>query len=331
MVWKPGTAEVRRRGRDVALLAVGRMAEVARRAADLLAADGVSCSVVNARWVKPVDTETLGWAASNHRLVVTIEENTGIGGFGASVCEVYADLGISSPVLRLAIPDCFVTHGATSQLLSDIGLTPDGVRGAVLGRLLDLDPEAGPSEWRLLRRGPMARRRIDAVLVDRGLFPSRERARAAVLAGEVRVAGQVVHKAGRAGSRRRRDRSRREAPLRLSRRRQARRRVRAFRRRRHRSRAVDVGASTGGFTDCLLQSGASEVAAVDVGYGQLAWQLRGDERVRVFERTNIRHADVRDLGGPFELVVVDVSFITLQTVMPALIGLMGDPPTGRAG
>ena len=146
VVWKPGTAEVRRRGRDVALLAVGRMAEVAEGAADLLEADGVSCSVVNARWIKPVDTETLGWAASNHRLVVTIEENTGTGGFGASVCEVYADLGISSPVLRLAIPDCFVPHGATSQLLSDIGLTPDGVHGAVLGRLLDLAPEAGPSE-----------------------------------------------------------------------------------------------------------------------------------------------------------------------------------------
>jgi hypothetical protein len=61
------------------------------------------------------------------------------------VCEVYADLGILSPVLRLAIPDCFVPHGATSQLLSDIGLTPDGVHGAVLGRLLDLAPEAGPS------------------------------------------------------------------------------------------------------------------------------------------------------------------------------------------
>jgi len=140
-VWKPGTAEVRRRGSEVALLGVGRMTQVAAHAAELLDLDGVSCSVVNARWVKPADTEVLAWAASNHRLVVTIEENTGTGGYGAGVCEVYADLGISVPVLRLAIPDCFVPHGATSQLLSDIGLTPDGVRGAVLGRLLDLSPE----------------------------------------------------------------------------------------------------------------------------------------------------------------------------------------------
>ena len=79
-------------------------------------------------------------------------------------------------------------------------------------------------------------------------------------------------------------------------------------------RAVDVGASTGGFTDCLLQNGAASVVAVDVGYGQLAWSLRGDERVVVFERTNIRHADPAALGAPFDLVVADVSFISLRTV-----------------
>ena len=113
---------------------------MALRAAEALEADGVSCSVVNARWVKPIDTDSLSWAATNHRLVVTIEENTGTGGYGAGVCEVYADLGIPVPVLRLAIPDCFVTHGATARLLCDVGLTPEGVRSAVLGRLLDLPP-----------------------------------------------------------------------------------------------------------------------------------------------------------------------------------------------
>ncbi len=170
----------------------------------------------------------------------------------------------------------------------------------------------------------MARRRIDAVLVDRGLYPSRERARAAVLAGEVRVEGQVVHKAG--------EQVLEDAVIEVAEKpryvsRGGDKLAGAFEHfdvavaGRH---AVDVGASTGGFTDYLLQSGASDVAAVDVGYGQLAWQLRGDERVRVFERVNIRHADVRDLGGPFELVVVDVSFISLRTVLPALIGLMGE-------
>ncbi len=79
-------------------------------------------------------------------------------------------------------------------------------------------------------------------------------------------------------------------------------------------RAVDVGASTGGFTDCLLQRGAESVVAVDVGYGQLDWRLRNDGRVRVAERTNIRSADLALLGAPFDVVVGDVSFISLRTV-----------------
>ena len=74
---------------------------------------------------------------------------------------------------------------------------------------------------------------------------------------------------------------------------------------------ADIGCSTGGFTDCLLQAGAASVAAVDVGYGDLAWKLRQDPRVRVFERTNIRLADPADLGAPFDLVVADLSFIGL--------------------
>lgn len=76
-------------------------------------------------------------------------------------------------------------------------------------------------------------------------------------------------------------------------------------------RALDVGASTGGFTDVLLDRGAATVSAVDVGYGQLLWRLQTDDRVRVFDRTNFRHADPVDLGAPFELVVVDVSFISV--------------------
>lgn len=83
-------------------------------------------------------------------------------------------------------------------------------------------------------------------------------------------------------------------------------------------RALDVGASTGGFTDCLLQRGAKSVAALDVGYGQLDWKLRTDERVTVIERTNFRHADPAALGAPFDVVVADVSFISLGTLAPAL-------------
>jgi 23S rRNA (cytidine1920-2'-O)/16S rRNA (cytidine1409-2'-O)-methyltransferase len=86
-------------------------------------------------------------------------------------------------------------------------------------------------------------------------------------------------------------------------------------------RAVDAGASTGGFTDCLLQRGAAAVVAVDVGYGQLHGRLRHDPRVAVHERTNVRHVEPADLGGPFDIVVGDLSFISLRTVAGALIGL----------
>ena len=90
--------------------------------------------------------------------------------------------------------------------------------------------------------------------------------------------------------------------------------------------ALDAGASTGGFTDCRLQRGALEVVAVDVGRGQLDARLRNDPRVRVCERTNVRHLTLGDLGRdgrPFDLVVADLAFISLRTVAPALLGLAG--------
>ncbi len=89
----------------------------------------------------------------------------------------------------------------------------------------------------------------------------------------------------------------------------------------------DSGASTGGFTDCLLQQGASKVFAIDVGYGQLAWKIRSDPRVVVMERTNIRYVTPEDLGEPLDLSVVDVSFISLRIVLPAIKRLL--KPTGQ--
>ena len=84
---------------------------------------------------------------------------------------------------------------------------------------------------------------------------------------------------------------------------------------------IDVGSSTGGFTDCLLQAGAAHVACVDVNYGQLAWKIRTDERVSVFERTNIKLADPGELGAPFDLIVCDVSFIGLAVLAPSFARL----------
>lgn len=168
----------------------------------------------------------------------------------------------------------------------------------------------------------MAARRLDVELVERGLAPSREQARGLILAGDVTVDGAVVTKAGAA--------VRDESVITVA------------ERQRYVSRggyklagaldtfgvdpagvdAIDIGASTGGFTDCLLQRGARSVTAVDVGYGQLAWELRTDPRVRVFERTNIRNADPETLGGPYDLAVIDVSFIGLAKVLPAVRPLM---------
>lgn len=88
--------------------------------------------------------------------------------------------------------------------------------------------------------------------------------------------------------------------------------------------ALDVGASTGGFTDCLLQAGAIKVYALDVNYGQLAWKLRQDKRVVVIERTNIRHYDGTDIEEQPDLATIDVSFISLKVVLPAILSLLKD-------
>lgn len=170
----------------------------------------------------------------------------------------------------------------------------------------------------------MSRRRLDAILTSRGLFGSREQARAAILAGDVTVAGVVLTKAG-AQVEEAADIEVRERPRFVSRGGlKLEGALETFGLEVTGARAVDVGASTGGFTDALLQRGASEVVAVDVGYGQLAWSLRTDSRVRLFERTNIRHADPHELGAPFDLVVADLSFISLNLVLDRLLELCGE-------
>ncbi|MDH4140926.1 MAG: 1-deoxy-D-xylulose-5-phosphate synthase, partial [Coriobacteriia bacterium] len=159
VILEAGRAELRREGSDVAFLAVGRMVGVAEEAAELLAEDDVSATVVNMRWVKPIDLQTVSRMAASHRLLVTVEENTGIGGMGSGVLEGLADLGIEMPVLRLALPDCFVTHGAMEKLLAEVGLDVEAVRGAVLGRLLGLDEGEIPSSVEERSRGAAPSRR----------------------------------------------------------------------------------------------------------------------------------------------------------------------------
>lgn len=174
-----------------------------------------------------------------------------------------------------------------------------------------------------------AKERLDNLLVARGLAPSRARAQALILAGKVEVAGAIATKAGAQVAA--------DAAV-------------ALREDDHPyvSRgalklvhgldgfgvdpaglvAIDLGASTGGFTDVLLRRGARRVYAIDVGYGQLAWALRQDPRVVVLERENVRELDPAKVPEPCDLAVIDVSFISLTLVLPHVVTLLR-PPAGK--
>ncbi|MBL8163541.1 MAG: TlyA family RNA methyltransferase, partial [Anaerolineae bacterium] len=161
-----------------------------------------------------------------------------------------------------------------------------------------------------------AKQRLDILLVERGLVPSREKARAMIMAGEIQVAGRVIDKPGTQIST--------DASIEL------------LAKPRFVSRGgekllaaltafpititdricADVGASTGGFSDCLLQHGAARVYAIDVGYGQLDYRLRADSRVVPIERTNARYLET--LAEPVSLVTLDASFISLKLLLPVI-------------
>ncbi len=164
------------------------------------------------------------------------------------------------------------------------------------------------------------RRRLDLAVLQKGLAGSRERARALIMAGKVRVNDQPVDKAGAMVADDDAIRVKGEDIPYVSRgglKLEA--ALAAFPVEVPGRVCLDVGASTGGFTDCLLQKGAERVYAVDVGYGQLAWTLRGDPRVTVIERTNIRHMAADAVPEPVDLVVIDVSFISLKIAAPAAL------------
>jgi 1-deoxy-D-xylulose-5-phosphate synthase len=132
-----GRWEEVRRGADAVILAIGRMVEVAAVAADQLAADGVSCGVINARWLKPMDPRlTTDWAV-RYPLLVTAEDAVATGGFGAAVLEALAPHGLAGKVRMAALPDGFLPHGRQNELLAQHGLSPDGLAGAVRHGLRD--------------------------------------------------------------------------------------------------------------------------------------------------------------------------------------------------
>ena len=158
--------------------------------------------------------------------------------------------------------------------------------------------------------------RLDVILTERGLFPSREKAKASVMAGLIYVDGKLADKAGMSVDRAAeitvkenlcpyvsRGGLKLEKALQL------------YGFSLEGAKCVDIGASTGGFTDCMLQNGATKVFAIDVGRGQLDWKLRQDERVVCMEKTNIRYVTPEDIGEPVDFSSIDVSFISLSKVL----------------
>jgi 23S rRNA (cytidine1920-2'-O)/16S rRNA (cytidine1409-2'-O)-methyltransferase len=170
----------------------------------------------------------------------------------------------------------------------------------------------------------MAKERLDILLVQKGYYPSREQAQRAIMAGLVFVDNELQIKAG---TKYRVDSdilvkgeihpyvSRGGLKLEKA--------IEEFSIDLQQKVVIDIGASTGGFTDCALQNGASYVYAIDVGYGQLAWKLRNDDRVNVMERTNFRYLRPEDLAGPVPtFATIDVSFISLSVIMSTLTTLL---------
>jgi len=173
------------------------------------------------------------------------------------------------------------------------------------------------------------KKRLDVLLVERLYADSRTKAQAIIMSGQVYVNGQKADKPGVSSFEETVEIEVRGAVcpyvsrggLKLEK------ALRDFGVKPEGYVCSDSGASTGGFTDCLLQQGAKKVFAIDVGYGQLDWKIRSDERVVVMERTNIRYVTPEDLGEPLDLSVIDVSFIGLEIVLPTIKTLL--KPTGQ--
>ena len=171
----------------------------------------------------------------------------------------------------------------------------------------------------------LKKERLDILLVEKGFFTTREKAKSAIMAGEVLVEGERVNKSGQ--------RIKAESNISVIKKEtvfvsrggeKLEKAIKEFNILVNGKRAIDVGASTGGFTDCLLKSGAEKVYCIDVGYGQLAWKLQKDSRVVVIDRTNIRYLTADKFDDLFDLATIDVSFISLDKVLPAVYNLLNE-------
>ena len=282
-------------------------------------------------------TSSIG-LAREHEVVITIEEGA-IGGFGSHVLHHLAMSGMLDRGLKIrtmVLPDVFLDHDSPQAQYERPGSTPAiswrwpyrrsaarspcSRRGLSIGRV-------GAGRVRVIRKTLMRaeKRRADQLLVDQGLVESRAKAQALILAGVVSCAGRRVNKPG--------ERLAADAALALKERDHpwvSRGGVKLAHALDHFEIAVDskialdIGASTGGFTDVLLARGAARVYAVDVGHGQLAWKLRQDPRVVVHERLNARNLSRAEMPEPVDIITCDASFIGLRTVLPAPLALAAE-------
>lgn len=306
-------------GGDFVIFAVGNMVRTAIETALLLRDDGISCTVVNMRFVKPFDEVLIRELVPRHKGMVTMEDNVASGGFGQQAEAMLAEHGIyPERMLNISIHDTFVEHGAPSELYARYGMDAEHVAERV--RRLENDSEVGGKTGKKAEK-----ERLDVLLVNRGLSESREKAKALIMTGNVFVEGQREDKAGhkfpadahieikgkqmkfvsRGGYKL--DKAMQVFPIELN-----------------GLICMDVGASTGGFTDCMLQNGARFVYAIDVGTNQLVWKLRQDSRVKSMEKTNIRYVVPEDIGEPVDFVSIDVAFISLTKVLAPVRELMRD-------
>lgn len=314
-------------GGDFVIFAVGNMVGTAIETALLLRDDGIRCTVVNMRFVKPFDEGLMRELVLRHKGMVTMEDNVAAGGFGQQAEAMLAEHGIfPERMLNISIHDTFVEHGAPAELYARYGMDAEHVAERIREMVNEPGSNGNESRGKFSRERTekkTEKERLDVLLVNRGLSESREKAKALIMTGNVFVEEQREDKAGhkfpvdahieikgkqmkfvsRGGYKL--DKAVQVFPIDLN-----------------GLVCMDVGASTGGFTDCMLQNGAKFVYAIDVGTNQLVWKLRQDSRVKSMEKTNIRYVVPEDIGEPVDFVSIDVAFISLTKVLAPVRELM---------
>lgn len=313
-----GSWETLKEGKDAAILTFGTTIPMAMEAAQILEKQGLTIRVINSRFIKPIDSKMLTELLDQNIPILTIEEAVLQGGFGSAILEYAGSHGYHQALIdRMGIPDQFIEHGDVDSLLKEIGLTTEEVvkRASLLAQI-----RKNNKGHKTMKN----KERLDVLLVDRGLIETREKAKRAIMAGLVytneerldkpgekvkvdiplTVKGNVLPYVSRGG-------------LKLEK------ALKVFDVNVQGKVLLDIGASTGGFTDCALQNGAKMSYALDVGYNQLAWKLRQDERVVVMERTNFRYVTPADLSREMpNFATIDVSFISLTLILPVLKTLL---------